>query len=189
MPYDIDSNISAFSPESSKDMATLEAFASDLCVTDEDLYAAGVDMSGAQAACLFDVRTGETLYSKNANKQLHPASLTKIMTALLALKYGNLDDILTVSENAEIKESGAQLCGFKAGDRLSLPFVHSLKIGVIVTFCIGVMGNVAAGNVLSDTVCRLLMADKRHFPGCDLRLPAIVVSHFRCPRKIGIPFL
>ena len=42
------------------------------------------------------------------------------MTAYVALKYGNLDDIVTISENAVNLEADAQVCGFEAGDQVSM---------------------------------------------------------------------
>ena len=51
---------------------------------------------------------------------MYPASLTKTMTALLALKYGHLEDTITASANVYISESGAQLIGLKEGDKLTL---------------------------------------------------------------------
>ena len=42
------------------------------------------------------------------------------MTSLIAIKYGNLEDQVTVTEDAVISESGATLCGIKPGDTLTL---------------------------------------------------------------------
>ena len=42
------------------------------------------------------------------------------MTAVVALKYGNPDDVITATSNVNITESGAVLCGLKEGDRLTL---------------------------------------------------------------------
>jgi len=120
LPYDVNTNISAYRCDSEKSTDVLDSFAKSLCVASEDLNTSSADLSNATAACLFDKATGETIYSKAANQKLHPASLTKVMTALLALKYGKLDDILTASKNVQIKESGAQLCGFKEGDKATL---------------------------------------------------------------------
>ncbi|WP_407308900.1 D-alanyl-D-alanine carboxypeptidase family protein [Desulfosporosinus sp. SB140] len=50
-----------------------------------------------EGAYLIDVQSGQTLFSKNPNEQLAPASTTKIMTGLLAFERGNLNDIVTVS--------------------------------------------------------------------------------------------
>lgn len=55
------------------------------------------DITG-EAAYLIDVQSGQTLYSKNGDKLMHPASTTKILTGLLAIEHGNLDEIVTASE-------------------------------------------------------------------------------------------
>ncbi|MCM1087701.1 MAG: D-alanyl-D-alanine carboxypeptidase [Muribaculaceae bacterium] len=54
----------------------------------------------AQAAVLLDADSGRVLYGKNENEALPMASTTKIMTCILALEYGNLDDIAEVSAYA-----------------------------------------------------------------------------------------
>jgi len=120
IPYDVNTDISAYRYGSNNASKMLSSFTKDICVVNEDINVSKADLSLAGAGCLFDRTTKETLYSKAANESLHPASTTKIMTALLALKYGKLEDILTASANVEIKESGAQLCGFKEGDKATL---------------------------------------------------------------------
>ena len=75
----------------------------------------------ADAALLIDITENEQIFSKNIYKKMYPASVTKIVTTLVALKYGNLDDIVTVSYDAShITESGAKLCGFNEGDKIRL---------------------------------------------------------------------
>jgi D-alanyl-D-alanine carboxypeptidase len=69
---------------------------------------------------LFDVNNKEVIYSKNAHERLYPASITKIMTALVALQNGSLDQTLTATDTVKINESGAQLCGLKSGDTMTL---------------------------------------------------------------------
>ncbi|MDE7276814.1 MAG: D-alanyl-D-alanine carboxypeptidase, partial [Lachnospiraceae bacterium] len=54
----------------------------------------------AQAAVLMDADSGRVLYGKNENEVLPMASTTKIMTCILALEYGNPDDIVEVSAYA-----------------------------------------------------------------------------------------
>ncbi|WP_088554148.1 D-alanyl-D-alanine carboxypeptidase family protein [Calderihabitans maritimus] len=49
---------------------------------------------------LVDMETGKVLYEKNARKRVAPASTTKILTALIALEKGYLNDLVTVSERA-----------------------------------------------------------------------------------------
>ncbi len=54
----------------------------------------------AQAAVLMDADSGRILYGKNADQKLPMASTTKIMTCILALEYGNPEDIAEVSSYA-----------------------------------------------------------------------------------------
>ena len=54
----------------------------------------------AKAALLLDLNTGETIYEQDADEILYPASLTKVMTAILAIEKGNLSDVVTASAEA-----------------------------------------------------------------------------------------
>jgi len=58
----------------------------------------------AKAAIVIDAATGKILYSKNAEEQRYPASTTKIMSLIVALEHGNLDDLVTASKNAASTE-------------------------------------------------------------------------------------
>ena len=94
-------------------------FASNLCVvTDESQYSPSDTTS--EAAGLFDITDGQVMYSKNAFERLYPASITKVMTALIAIKYGDLTDTVTVTEDAVITEAGATLAGIHPGDQLTM---------------------------------------------------------------------
>ncbi|MCS7252592.1 MAG: D-alanyl-D-alanine carboxypeptidase family protein [Armatimonadota bacterium] len=64
----------------------------------------------AKSALLVDVRTGTILYELNPTGHSYPASLTKLMTALLIVEHGNLDDAVTVPKEATlVGESSANL--------------------------------------------------------------------------------
>ena len=54
----------------------------------------------AQSAVLMDADSGRVLFEKNGEEQKAMASTTKIMTCILALEEGNLDDVVTFSDNA-----------------------------------------------------------------------------------------
>ncbi len=56
--------------------------------------------SQGKAAILMDFNSGRILYEKNSNEQLPPASVTKIMTALLVIENGNLDQVVQISKTA-----------------------------------------------------------------------------------------
>lgn len=120
MSYDAYSANSSFTILSSDQAGRAETFAADLCIANENYNESAVDMSEAEAAGLFSLGDKQTLYAKNIHETLYPASLTKVMTALVALKNGSREDILTASANVKITEPGAQLCGLKAGDQMTL---------------------------------------------------------------------
>ncbi len=58
------------------------------------------------AAIVMDADTGAVLYSKDAETQYYPASITKILTALVVLENAQLDDIVTFSEEAVYNNEG-----------------------------------------------------------------------------------
>ncbi len=120
MPYDSNYQVSSFQLMQKDDIQTVEPFAADLCVVDGNVSNPDVSLTDVSAAALFDLKNLETLYAFNPNERLNPASLTKVMTALVALKYGSPDKVLTASDNVVITESGAQLCGVKPGDSMTL---------------------------------------------------------------------
>ena len=72
----------------------------------------------AQKAILMDQETGRILYEKDAHTQSRIASITKIMTAILAVESGKLDQEVTVSANAAGTE-GSSLY-LKAGEKIKL---------------------------------------------------------------------
>lgn len=54
----------------------------------------------ALSACLMDADTGRILFEKNGNEERAMASTTKVMTLLIALEEGNMEDEVTISEKA-----------------------------------------------------------------------------------------
>lgn len=74
----------------------------------------------AEGAGTFNLATNTVTYAQNIYEKLYPASTTKILTAYIALKYGNLEDYVTVSENAADQASDSSVCGLKAGDVVQL---------------------------------------------------------------------
>lgn len=72
----------------------------------------------AEAAIVMDLATGEVIYEKAAFEQRPPASLTKVMTAYLALKLGDLQEIADVSPYAAA--TGESTLNLKAGEKITL---------------------------------------------------------------------
>lgn len=118
--YNPNYGVSSFQVANSKDNQEADAFAKNLCIVSEDISGNDLAMEDVGAACLFSTGDSEVLFSKNAHERLHPASLTKIMTALVAVRYGSMDQILVATDAVKIDEPGAQLCGIKKGDSMTL---------------------------------------------------------------------
>lgn len=74
----------------------------------------------AETAILMDQRSGQILYAKNADKQMYPASTTKILTALVAVEEGDLDEIITVGNEVLHVPWDSSKAGLLAGDTISL---------------------------------------------------------------------
>lgn len=75
----------------------------------------------AKAAVLVELNTNTIVFAQDMDKKLYPASLTKIMTCMLALEHGNLDDVLTVSYSAlqNLNIYGSSV-GLQEGEEISL---------------------------------------------------------------------
>ena len=74
-----------------------------------DLSSANVGLElKAVAAVLMDYTTGEIIFAKNAEEIRPPASTTKILTALVAVEHGQLNQIITASEKAS-KTDGSSI--------------------------------------------------------------------------------
>ena len=105
-------------------------FAENLCVAETDVALDGfTEDPDLHAAALFDLNSKKVLYSDKVYDKLFPASTTKVMTAYLILKYGNLDDIVTVSSNATGFANDEVVCGLETGDTLTL---YDLLCGIIL---------------------------------------------------------
>lgn len=75
----------------------------------------------ARAAELYDLTTGKTMLAVNANTEAPMASTTKIMTAVVALTYGRLDQRINVGADAyAIEFQGTSIAGLKLGESLTL---------------------------------------------------------------------
>lgn len=75
----------------------------------------------ADSAIVMDVQSGTILYQKNMDKKQYPASITKIMTSLLAIENSSMSETVTYSKGAVTNlESGASNIGLVPGEKLSM---------------------------------------------------------------------
>lgn len=81
-------------------------------ITIENVHA--VPLLEAQGVVLMDGKSGEILYSQNADVQYEPASITKVMTAIVVLENTNLDDKVTIGTNPPLVDGSA--IGIREGE-------------------------------------------------------------------------
>lgn len=128
----------------------------------------------AAAAVIVDEASAAVLYEKEAHQPLPPASLTKIVTAILALESGNLDDWVEIDVDSRQMRSSTVM-GLLPGDRFLL---RDLLYGLMLP-----SGNDAA------------LAIGRHLAGSDEAFVArmnalahrlgLLASHFENPHGLG----
>ena len=84
--------------------------------------------NSALAAIVMDEASGLVLYEKDARRQLSPASLTKIATAILAAEQGNLDRLVTIDVDSRTMR-GSTVMGLIPGDRFTMrDLLHGLMM-------------------------------------------------------------
>ncbi|OUQ55724.1 hypothetical protein B5E58_11850 [Tyzzerella sp. An114] len=99
----------------------------------------------AQAAILIEPETGTIIYEKNSNERMYPASMTKILTALVTLDYFDYDALVTVGNEINEVTLDSSKAGHKKGETLS---VENLIRGLMIP-----SGNDSA-NVLAAAVAK-----------------------------------
>ena len=118
-PYDMSSQVYGVLETPQKSQRA-EPFTKDLCVTAGDVAFEDENLQTAEAGTIMDLSTHEVLFAQNVHERLYPASLTKVMTALVAIKYGNLDDVVTIDENALDIDPESSVCYLELGDQYTL---------------------------------------------------------------------
>lgn len=169
IPYQIHNPASQFSVLDQKEEYIASSFASELCVTEDNIESLiNVDMEQATVAALFDLNSKNTIYAKNVHQRMNPASLTKIVTALVALKYGNMEDTVTVQNDIFFQEDSVQVSGIKKGDVFTLDqLMHLLLISssndAAIVIAEHISGSVEAFSELMNEEVNLLGATNSQF--------------------------
>jgi len=137
-------------------------------------YAAGPYIT-ARAAIIIDAATGEVVWERNSTEPLPPASTTKVMTAILALESGRLDESFRVSEYAaETPPSGIHL---RAGQRMRL---KNLLYAVLLNSANDAAEVVAEGLAGSEEVFAARMTARARELGAS-------TAHFANPHGLTAP--
>ena len=117
----------------------------------------------ARTAILQDYHSGEILFEKDVDRKIFPASMTKIMTSIIAFDLINkgelsLDDKFIVSENAwRLSEAGYSSMFIMVGDQIS---VENLLRGIIVSSGNDACVALAEGIAGTEDEFAILMTEK-----------------------------
>ena len=97
------------------------SLASDLVVSAGTKSCEGITLSStAERGLLFNIERQEAVFAQGIYEQAYPASITKIMTAILALEYGNMDETVVMEDSDFSLEEGSQLSGLAVGDQVTM---------------------------------------------------------------------
>ncbi len=111
------------------EIQTEDGIAAELCISDGDVANSNISLEDNSIGGLYNLDSNEVVFSKSAYDSVYPASITKIMTAMLAEKYGNMNDIVTITAEDINLEAGSQMVGFQVGDMVSMyELYHGLMI-------------------------------------------------------------
>lgn len=124
----------------------------------------------ARAALLIDVNSGETLYEKDAHERHYPASITKVMTALLVLEAVDagqlrLDQEITAQESAfENLAKDGSTANIKAGETMSVENLLNCLLIVSANEAAHILAEAVTGDIDSFVA---LMNERAAELGCD----------------------
>ncbi|HJA92913.1 MAG TPA: D-alanyl-D-alanine carboxypeptidase [Candidatus Eisenbergiella merdipullorum] len=129
---------------------------------------------GAEAAILMDADTGAILYEKNIHEKLYPASITKILTALIVMERCPLDEMVTYSYEAvnSIDWQTDSNIAIKAGEQITVEqSLYGLLVGsaneVATALAEHVSGSVEAFAELMNERARELGCVDSHFANAN----------------------
>lgn len=146
----------------------------------------------ASEAILMDEETGNILYEKNAETEVPMASTTKIMTALIAIQAGNLNQMITVGQDAIDEDKIGSNANLTLNDQLSLKdLLYALMLpsgdDAAVAIADGVAGSQAAFTQIMNVEAQKLHLFQTHFfdpTGLDTYLdgsPIPAHTHYTTP--------
>jgi D-alanyl-D-alanine carboxypeptidase (penicillin-binding protein 5/6) len=142
----------------------------------------------ARAGILIDNQTGEVLWQRNPDLPLPPASTTKIVTAMVALQSGRLEDSLTVTPQAAAAPPSK--IGLRPGWKMRLrDLVYALLLNsandAAIVIAEGLSGSVPEFAARMNAEARLLGATNTHFVNPN-GLPA--ANHYSTARDLTTMF-
>ena len=152
-------------------MQTKEAFSTDLCIGSNNVTREDVSLRGNEKGGLFSLDDRRVVYSRDMFEKVYPASITKLMTAILALKSDKMNDTVTIQWQDLELESGSQVVGLRIGDKVTM---QSLIRGLLIH----------SGNDAAQAIARIVGGTQEKFVVMmneELQAIGATGSHFTNP--------
>ncbi len=145
-----------------------KTFFQDKCIPKDTKDIDIKDINVCYGAACYNATSNKTLYGYKSLEKVYPASTTKILTALTAVKYGDLDKKVTVSENCMIQIEGSSMAHLNVGDQIT---IRELLYGLIlpsgndaaVAIAEGVAGSIKDFVKLMNKTAKEIGATHSHF--------------------------
>ena len=99
---------------------TVSFFSESLCFSEGDVNNTDGLFSEKESAGLFNLTKGEVVYAHRLHERMDPASMTKVLTALVAVELAPPDTLLTCNNANYVREKGAQLLDMEQGEQMTL---------------------------------------------------------------------
>ena len=124
----------------------LKGMASDLAVLSEAEATDPDYQSTDYADLVINDSTDEVVESYHCFDKIYPASITKVMTALLTLEHGNLDDEITLKHDINLTENGAVISTLTKGDTVTVGQVFHTMMIKSANDCAVILAEYVAGS-------------------------------------------
>lgn len=119
-------------------------------------------------AIMIDLTNDKVLYTKNEDEKVYPASLTKMMTVLVAIENMKQDEMMTIADYSQFYADNASMAGFLPNDEVStmdLIYGTMLPSGAdaAASLAVNIAGSEAAFVDLMNKKAKELGMDETHF--------------------------
>ncbi len=119
----------AYTGTSEIGLQSADPFSFGLCVGEDNTSEFDVSLHEDACGALFALSERSIPFAQDMYKKIYPASITKIMTAIVAYKHADMSQTVTINWRDLELESGSQVVGLKIGDRVSM---KELMYGLLV---------------------------------------------------------
>ena len=146
-PFKITDSFASYYAENKEEAGSdLEGMAADLAVVSDSEATDPNYQSNDYADLLINDSANEIVESYHCFDKLYPASITKVMTALLTLEHGNMDDEITLKHDINLTEDGAVISTLTKGDTVTVGQVFHTMLIKSANDCAVILAEYVAGS-------------------------------------------